>query len=304
MLRVLAPHPNILAFYDGRVPGQRFAGGSNWVDDGALSLGVASYAIFDGTDALVYDTHISKSRAQFIRQTLDERGVKNITVVLSHWHLDHIAGNEIFKDCAIWSSKKTLHHLAAKKRAIESGTLEGPPGIVPLVLPNWTYEGRIALGVGRFRIELIEFNIHSDDASALWLADERLLLAGDTLEDTVTYVAEPENLAVHLSELDRMSELRPLRILPSHGDPDRIAAGGYGPEFIAANAGYVRALLDMKTNAPLREAPLRSVIARQLAERALIYYEGYEAVHRANVKAVCGEAREDMPEDLDVTGGS
>jgi hypothetical protein len=35
-LRVLEPAPGILAFYDGRVPGQRFAARDNWVDDGAL----------------------------------------------------------------------------------------------------------------------------------------------------------------------------------------------------------------------------------------------------------------------------
>ena len=39
-LRILRPAPGILAFYDGRVEGYRFAPGPNWVDDGALSLGI------------------------------------------------------------------------------------------------------------------------------------------------------------------------------------------------------------------------------------------------------------------------
>ncbi len=51
-LRILRPALNIYAFYDGRVEGYRFAEGENWVDDGALSLGIASYAIVDGEDAL------------------------------------------------------------------------------------------------------------------------------------------------------------------------------------------------------------------------------------------------------------
>jgi cyclase len=41
-LRVLEPADGVLAFYDGRVPGHRFAQGSNWVDEGAISLGIAS----------------------------------------------------------------------------------------------------------------------------------------------------------------------------------------------------------------------------------------------------------------------
>ena len=94
-LRILEPHPNILAFYDGRVPGYRFAQGDNWIDDGALSLGIASYAIVDGAEALVYDTHVSLAHARAIRETLSARGVTKFTVVLSHWHLDHIAGNVV-----------------------------------------------------------------------------------------------------------------------------------------------------------------------------------------------------------------
>jgi hypothetical protein len=47
-LRTLRPAPEIYAFYDGRVDGFRFSEGPNWVDEGALSLGICSYAIVDG----------------------------------------------------------------------------------------------------------------------------------------------------------------------------------------------------------------------------------------------------------------
>ena len=57
--RVLRPAPGVLAFYDGRVEGYRWAEEENWVDEGALALGIASYAIVDGAEALVYDTHVS-----------------------------------------------------------------------------------------------------------------------------------------------------------------------------------------------------------------------------------------------------
>ena len=64
-LRVLRPAPNVIAFYDGRIDGKRaHAAGPNWLDDGAFALGVASYAILDGSEALVYDTHISLQRSE------------------------------------------------------------------------------------------------------------------------------------------------------------------------------------------------------------------------------------------------
>ena len=105
-LRVLEPHPNILAFYDGRVAGHQFMAEHNWVDDGALSLGIASYAIFSGKQALVYDTHVSVPHAQSIRDTLTARGVTEFTVVLSHWHLDHVAGTHVFADSPVIANRK------------------------------------------------------------------------------------------------------------------------------------------------------------------------------------------------------
>ena len=68
----------------------------------------------------------------------------------------------------------------------------------------------------------------------LWRAEDALLFAGDTMEDTVTYVTEPDELATHVAELERLRALGPRLILPNHGDPDVIAAGGYGPGLIDA----------------------------------------------------------------------
>jgi glyoxylase-like metal-dependent hydrolase (beta-lactamase superfamily II) len=285
-LRVLEPHPNVLAFYDGRVPGYRFAAGSNWVDDGALSLGIASYAIIDGSDALVYDTHVSVPHAKAVREVLAARGVRRFTVALSHWHLDHIAGNDVFAGCEIIACKRTAEHLAEHRNAIEAGSYEGPPPIRPLVMPTRTFEGRQSIAVGRLTVELLQFDIHSDDGVVVWLERNRLLLAGDTLEDTVTYVAEPENLARHLRELDRLAGLSPARILPNHGSPDRIASGGYGPDLIPATARYIGNLLEMRADPRRRGTPLRDLVAGDVRSGALEYYDGYEAVHVSNVARV------------------
>jgi hypothetical protein len=70
-LRILRPAPGILAFYDGRIDGVRaWSSKPNWLDDGAYVLGVCTYAVVSGADALVYDTHISTAHARIIRDTL------------------------------------------------------------------------------------------------------------------------------------------------------------------------------------------------------------------------------------------
>jgi cyclase len=285
-MRVLHPADGVVAFYDGRVEGYRFAEDLNWVDDGALALGIASYAIVDGDEALIYDTHITVEHARFVREALEAEGVTRFVVVLSHKHLDHIAGTEAFADCEVVATTRTARALADRKDAIEAGTLAGPPGIAPLVLPTRTFDERLTLAVGRRRVELIHVDIHSDDAAVLWLPAERLLFAGDTLEDTVTYVDEPDALERHLAGLDELAALDPDRILPNHGDPDVIARGGYPKGLIDATRDYIRVLQRCAAEPELAATPLIELVADDVAAGRLTYYAAYEEVHRANLAAV------------------
>jgi glyoxylase-like metal-dependent hydrolase (beta-lactamase superfamily II) len=279
-LRVLRPTPAVYALYDGRVDGYRFGDEPNWIDDGALSLGIASYAIVTGDVAVVYDTHVSVAHARRIRAELEGDGVRDFTVVLSHWHLDHVAGTEAFADCEVIACERTAELLAQFRPAIESGSLDGPPAIDPLVLPTTTFSERRPLAIGDLRLELLHTEIHSDDATVLWWPEERLLLCGDTLEDTVTYVDEPARLPVHRQNLELLRGLGPALILPNHGDPDVIASGGYSPGLIDATERYIDLLLAAETPLSLDE------VVERLRSDDVHYYEPYERVHRHNLELI------------------
>jgi cyclase len=163
-VRVLRPAENVYAFYAGRDGERHDAASKNWVDLGALSLGIASYAIVDGDHALVYDTHVSVAHARLVRAALEAEGVRTFTVVLSHWHLDHVAGTAAFPDAVeVVACARTAEILREHRGAIEAGTLEGPPAIDPLVLPTRTFTDQLTLTVGALRVELLQVDIHSDD---------------------------------------------------------------------------------------------------------------------------------------------
>jgi glyoxylase-like metal-dependent hydrolase (beta-lactamase superfamily II) len=153
-------------------------------------------------------------------------------------------------------------------------------------MPTRTFAERETLTVGGEAVELIAVNVHSDDATVLWLPERRLLICGDTMEDTVTYVGEPDQFDAHLRDLERLAEFMPNRILPAHGDPDRIAAGGYPAGLNDATRSYIRLLQRMPSEPELRDVPLRELIADSLASGSLQYFEPYEAVHRQNVETV------------------
>lgn len=288
-LRILQPAPGIFAYYDGRIPGKRLHSASpNWLDDGAYELGLASYAVVDGHEALVYDTHMSLDHARRIRQHLEGLGVRHMRVVLSHWHDDHVAGNEVFADCEIIATARTARYLEDNREKMAAAD----PPISPLVMPDHLFDDRLDLLVGTRRIELHRFQIHTADGNVLYLPDDRLLLAGDTLEDTITYVNEPREIPTHIAELDRLATLDVDRILPNHGAPDRIAAGGYDRRLIHATQRYLEHLL-AGAPAPAVPAPavpasgqLRDIVGDDIQAGIISYFAPYEAVHQANRQAV------------------
>ena len=243
-------------------------------------------------EAIVYDTHISVAHAAAIRRELERLGVRHIVVVLSHWHLDHVAGNEAFADCEIIASRLTRDVLAQERGPIETGTSdEGPPAISPLVLPTTIFEGSTHLSVGRLRVEVLQVNIHTADSVVLNLPREGLLLAGDTLEDTVTYVSEPEALETHLGELERLRRLEAARIYPNHGSPLTLETSGYGEGLILATERYLRDLRRTWREPGLAGLDLRSFVADALEAGWITYFEPYERVHRSNLAEVARTTR-------------
>ena len=112
------------------------------------------------------------------------------------------------------------------------------------------------------------------------------MLAGDTLEDTVTYVSEPEALEVHLSELERLRRLRAAHIYPNHGDPLTIETSGYGEGLIRATDRYLRDLLRTRREPGLADLDLRSFVADSLEAGWITYFEPYERAHRSNLAEV------------------
>lgn len=276
----------LIAFYAGRDDTPRFDAAWNWYDDAAMTLGVCAYVIHSGDEAIVYDTFASIPQAEFVRAYLAKLDICKFTVVLSHWHLDHIAGNAVFEDCDIIALSLTREAMLLHKAEIEAGRLWGPPPITPLIFPNVTFADHLALKVGGIALELRQRNIHSIDGCVIYLPQDRLLLAGDTLEDPLTYMVEIENLAAHIADLREMQTWDVAKILPNHGDPDIIFAGGYDPTLIDATIAYVGRMLSRAHDADCLAGTMEDYIGPEVAKGWVHAFEPYRAVHAQNLKLV------------------
>ena len=276
----------LISFFAGRQPGKRYAEEQNWVDDSAIKLGTAMYAIHSGAEAIVYDTFTSVAHAEFVRLYLEKMGIRKFTVVLSHWHLDHIAGNAVFDDSAIIATSLTRDALVRHRSDIEAGKVWGPPAIAPLVFPNIMFDDHMELRVGEIVLDLRRMNIHSIDGCVVYLAKDKLLLAGDTLEDPLTYMIEVENLADHVKSLREMRGWDIAKILPNHGNPEIIKKGGFDKTLIEATMDYVTKMLSRAHDADYLDGTMEDYIGEEAAKGWIYPFEPYREVHGQNLKLV------------------
>jgi cyclase len=170
--------------------------------------------VIDGEEALVYDTHVSVAHGRFVRAVLEAAGVRRITVLLSHWHLDHVAGSEAFADRELLATARTGELLFEHREEIESA---GPAGAAAAGRRHGRGHGHLRRGA---------LGVRGSPA-----------------------------------RLGRQLELEPAHVLPNHGDPTTISAGGYGPGLLSATQDYIRFLRRCEAEPELREMPLPEVMA-------------------------------------------
>lgn len=286
-IRVIEINDHLTAFYTGRDPSiPRYSSDWNWVDDGAMKLGVATYAIHKGNEAIVYDTFTSNAQAGWVRDFLQAKGIERFTVVLSHWHPDHVGGNEVYAGDPIIAPDIGRELLSTLQEKIEKGEAFGPPAIDPLILPNIAFSKRADLYLGDLKVELHNINIHSPDSLVVLLPADRILLAGDTLEDNVTFMVEYAELPEHVRNLKKMRAMPFDRIYPNHGDPEIIANGGYSKTLIDSGVEYITKMVTQSKDPNYLNSRLENYLGDSLKNGWITIFEPYREVHKDNLKGL------------------
>lgn len=208
-----------------------------------------------GEQLVVFDAFLTPQAAQDLRQAaINLFGRTPQIVVDSHWHNDHIWGNQVFtNEAQILSSTRTRQQIvvegpkevdefkanaAQRLASIQSeyksagdeqrsqlafwiGYYEGAAEALPhlsLCLPGITFDGRLALHGTKRTAELITFeNAHSASDTVLYLPKEGILFMSDLLfVGCHAYLGDgdPQLLQAALREL---SQVEAKVFVPGHG---------------------------------------------------------------------------------------
>lgn len=209
------------------------------------------YVIQEGEGAVVVDPPSPAPDAvAVIEELLASRGAALAGIIVTHGHIDHIAGV-----AALYRARGQRGWIAGHERV--RSVLVTVPGMPSLESPPWR---PLAEGDRLAGFEVLETPGHKGDHLCLWRAADGLLIAGDTVagEGTVIIVPPDGDMADYLATLYRLRDLAPRLIAPGHGPMVRDPAAlldYYISHRLQREASLLKALTD-------EPQPLPALVAR------------------------------------------
>ncbi len=146
-------------------------------------------------------------------------------VVLSHYHAVRVLGASAFAGAEAIASRVTddlITERGAADMESEIGRFprlfRGRETIPGLTIPRLVFESRLTLRLGRRRVEIIHIGrAHTAGDTIVWLPEEKVLFAGDTVEFGATPYCGDAHFTDWPATLERLRALGPQALLPGRG---------------------------------------------------------------------------------------
>ena len=174
--------------------------------------------------ALLIDPAWMPDELDALSESLRARSLEVIGGFSTHAHQDHLLWHPGFGNAPRWASPRTTD-LARTERAtlVEYLGADFPEALVDLMgqVDAVTEIPTVSIPHG-FAPELLIHNGHAPGHSAVWLPDQRVLIAGDMLSDVeLPLPFYPDDLPSYREALDLLANYarRALVVIPGHGSP-------------------------------------------------------------------------------------
>ncbi len=161
-----------------------------------------------------------KEARQVARFLLARTGLKYHSLILTHYHMDHVYGLHAFP-----SSLDVLGHELCRQRLMEVGeaSLEKARRSDPMFervtlrYPTITFSGgELRFMAGNKTLRLIHLPGHSVDNTGVLLEEDQVLIAGDAVM-AIPIIADGD-WQTEIATLQKIKELSPETIIQGHGE--------------------------------------------------------------------------------------
>lgn len=265
--RFISPHFRLQTLAEGVYAAIHKAGGGAVANAGIVDLG-------DST--LIFDTFISHLAAKELRLAAELLTGKPVAYVInSHYHNDHIRGNQEFAEAEIIATQGTLDLLhTAGQEELEWDTNQVPARLaevstqyqaaqdeatrsrlkfwldyyqviidslpeLEIRFPDRTFEGHLTLEGTARKVEVISYGAgHTGSDSFLWLPEEKIAFLADLLFVQCHPYLPDGNPEAWLEALEKIKILKPKMLVPGHGPLGR-------PRDLDLMAAYLNAVSEL-----------------------------------------------------------
>ena len=260
------------------------------IPDGNVG-GVPNVGIVVGSKAvLVIDTGLGPKNGETVLREVKKLSNSDIYIVGTHFHSEHILGESAFP-----ASAKVIRARAQQLDIEEFGV---QPNFATRSAANAElmkdakfrpadelFDSEKILDLGGVRVRLLWYGrTHTNGDTLIFIEGDRVLFAGDVLMNR-RFLAFNNNASVQawIDSIDKVEPLRPIRIVPSHGE--------MGDEsLIESNRAYLKALqtrvADLK-----REGKTVDQTADTITTEFRAKYPNWAGSPAAAARVAYGEAR-------------
>src|SRR5687767_9211741 len=191
--------------------------------------GVPNVGIVAGSRAtLVVDTGLGPRNGEIIVREMNKVSRnQEIYVVPTHFHPEHLLGRAAFKGARLVMPRVQQQEMQEQGKAIyDVFAGRGPQwaqllaGVqYPTADIAFDSEHRLDLGGVQVRMFTKATPLHTRGDTMIWIEEDRVLFSGDLAMSRRFLAANPQaRISRWLSVLEEMAALKPVRVVPAHGD--------------------------------------------------------------------------------------
>jgi cyclase len=195
----------------------------NEVADGIFTV---DHRVADGKNVVILgergawavDTGSDAEEGERIAALIRAHGYRPERLIYTHGHGDHILGSTAFQGCEVFAHALTpieierLLPTLAHRAGCSPATLRRQ-----IVWPTVTFRDELFVNLGNRRLHLFPTPGHSQDGISIYLPEERLLIAGDSVVTGIVPAIGDGDSVVLEASLRKLAQLPIDLLVPGHG---------------------------------------------------------------------------------------
>jgi cyclase len=174
--------------------------------------------ILGGRSALAIDSGSEPEEGLAMAEFIRARGYAPNRLALTHGHGDHLLGGAAFADAEVFAHARAPEVIRRQIPAwADRAGMSAEAMEARLLHPTITFAGDLRIDLGGKRVRFLHTPGHSDDGVSLYVEEDRLLFAGDTVVTGIVPAIGDGDSRVLQASLNALASLEIDVLVPGHG---------------------------------------------------------------------------------------